>query len=103
MASRGAGAIALAALVSTLVLVFIANQLAFTDGSVVSARIALVALLVAAVVFFLGRPFKKLRSKGVADELERSVPAFDGRVETFLDQTRRNDSAGQQASPLLNL
>ena len=102
LASRGVGAMAAAALLLTAVLVFIANQYAFSDASIVSARTVLIAGLAATALILLVRPLSRLKKRGVADEVERSVPAFDGRVETFVDANRRVED-GAPRSPLLDL
>ena len=102
LASRGVGAMAASALLLTAVLVFIANQYAFSDASIISARTVLVAGLAAVALFLLVRPLLRLKKRGVAPEVERSVPAFDGRVETFIDANRRAQEGGPK-SPLLDL
>lgn len=102
LASRGVGALAAAALLLTAVLVFIANQYAFSDASIISARTALIAGLVAVALFLLVRPWLRLKQRGVAGEVEKSVPAFHGRVETYVDANRRAEQGGAR-SPLLDL
>ena len=102
LASRGAGAVALAALLLTVVLVYLANRYAFSDSSVIGARTVLFAGLIAAVVALLARPLSRLAKRGVAGEIEKSVPAFNGRVTTYLDETKRAQKTGAK-NPLLDL
>ena len=65
-ASRGFGATALTALLLTILCVFIANQFAFSDGSVVSTRTLLYASVIAAIVLLLIRPLRGLGRKRAA-------------------------------------
>jgi hypothetical protein len=102
IASQGLGAAAAAALILTVVLVYIANRFAFSDASVLSARTALFAGLAVVIVALLVLPLRKLGRKGVAPEIESKVPAFNGRVSTYLDQTRRQQN-GEPANPMLGL
>ncbi|MEX2300665.1 MAG: hypothetical protein WD733_06995, partial [Bryobacterales bacterium] len=98
-ASRGLGGAALIALIATIVCVFIANRFAFSDGSVISARTLLFAAVIAAIVLLLVLPLRALNRRRAASQLEKSVPAFDGRVSTFLDETSRRE----RPTPLLEL
>ncbi|MEZ5392990.1 MAG: DUF4175 family protein [Bryobacterales bacterium] len=102
LASRGAGAVALAALFLTVILVYFANRFAFSSSSVIGARTLLFGGLIAAVLALLARPLMNLGKKGVAGEIERSVPAFQGRVKTYLDETKRAEKTGAR-NPLLDL
>ena len=100
-ASRGLGATAIVALLVTVFCVYIANRFAFSDSSVVSARTLLFGSVVAIVVFALIRPLMRLGRGNAAGHLEKSVPAFDGRIETFVDQSE--PKPGKKPNPFLDL
>ena len=102
IASQGLGAAAAAALLLTVALVYVANRYAFSDASVLSARTILFGGLAAVIVLLLVLPLRKLGRTGVGGELESKVPAFNGRVTTYLDQTRRQEQ-GEPPNPMLGL
>ena len=101
LASRGLGATVVVALLLTLVCVYVANQFAFSNSSIVSSRAILFGSLIAVLVWVLIRPILRLNRSQTAAQIEKSVPAFDGRVETLVDQTSGNK--GAQPNPLLDL
>ena len=101
--SRGFGASILTALLLTLVCVFVANRYAFSDTSIFSARTILAGSLIAVLLRTLIWPLRRLGEKSAAGEAERSVPAFDGRIETFADQTSAAAQRGAPANPFLEL
>ncbi len=100
-ASRGLGATAVVALILTVFCVYIANRFAFSDSSVVSARTLLFGSVVAIVVFALIRPLMRLGRGNAAGYVEKSVPAFEGRIETFVDQSA--PKPGKKLNPFLDL
>ena len=100
-ASRGLGAAAIAALLLTLGGVYWANEFAFSRFSVISARTLLFASLVSIVVFLLIRPLLRLGRGKTAGHIEKQAPAFDGRIDTFVDQTEGKN--GGAKNPLLDL
>jgi hypothetical protein len=95
------GTTAVAALLLTAVCVYIANQFGFSDLSVLSSRTLLFGSLLGILFFFLLRPLTRLGRKNVASEIERSVPAFDGRVQTFVDRT--SEDPNEKPNPFLDL
>ena len=56
------------------------------EGWVIAARVALYALLAATVVAVVAR---RVRPRDAARRMERRVPAFDGRIGTWLDESGR--------------
>src|SRR4029078_7577765 len=75
--------LAAAALVITLVAVWLGIRRAFDPASVYGARAALVLLLGAIVVGLMVLPLRALkRSRGIGD-IERRAPDFNGRLETY--------------------
>ncbi len=103
LASRGLGALALTALLVTVCGVYVANKLAFSTASMVSARALLVAAAAAVIVILLVRPLRGLGARRAADEAERRSPAFGGRLDAWVDQTARMRGADAPANPLLDL
>ncbi len=101
LASRGLGATVATALLLTVACVYVANRFAFSNSSVAGSRMILVGALIAVLVWVLIRPLLRLDRSRTAAEIEKSVPAFDGRVETLVDQT--SDSKGEQPNPLIDL
>ena len=101
LASRGLGATVVVALLLTLACVYVANQFAFSNSSIVSSRAILFGSLIAVLVWVLIRPILRLNRSRTAAQIEKSVPAFDGRVETLVDQTSGNK--GAEPNPLLDL
>ena len=100
-ASHGLGAAAIAALALTVAGVYFANEFAFSNSSVISARTLLFASVAAVVVFLLIRPLLGLGRGKAAGHIEKQVPAFDGRIDTFVDQTE-GKAAGAE-NPFLDL
>jgi len=95
-ASRGIGLTIGVALLLTVLCVYIANEFAFSDGSVIGGRAVLFGAIFAVIVLALWRPLRELGVKKAVDHAEREVPAFDGRIETYIDQSRE---AGKGAAP----
>lgn len=56
------------------------------EGWVIAARVALYALLAATVLAVVAR---RVRARDAARRMERRVPAFDGRISTWLDESGR--------------
>ena len=56
------------------------------EGWVIAARVALYALLVATVVAVVA---KRVRVRDATRRMERRIPAFDGRIGTWLDESGR--------------
>ena len=101
LASRGLGATVATALLVTVACVYVANRFAFSNSSVVSSRAILFGALIAVLVWVLIRPLLRLDRGRTAAQIEKSVPAFDGRVETLVDQT--SESKAETPNPLIDL
>ena len=101
LASRGLGATVAMALLLTVACVYVANRFAFSNSSVAGSRMILVGALIAVLVWVLIRPLLRLDRSRTAAQIEKSVPAFDGRVETLVDQTSAGKS--EQPNPLIDL
>ncbi|HUG80670.1 MAG TPA: hypothetical protein VML01_03340, partial [Bryobacterales bacterium] len=97
-ASRGIGLTVGAALALTLLLVAIANRFAFSAESLIGGRTVLFGSLIAIIILALWRPLRGLGIHKAAKHAEREVPAFDGRMTTFIDQSK--DAA---SNPMLAL
>ena len=106
-AARGAGAVALAALLATALCVWAANRAAFSPASVAGSRMFLLAALAAVVVTLLILPLRRfMRGRAVllaADEAERRAPEFGGRLRTWADERAQAERRGRVPSPLLAL
>jgi hypothetical protein len=87
--SRGAAILGSAALAATLILVIVANARAFSDGSVVGARLILVCILAIAAGFGLAIPISRLSRRRAARRAETVFPEFQQRLVTF---TERDDA-----------
>jgi len=98
-ASRGLGATALTALLLTLVVVFWVNQFAFSDASVAGGRLVLFGAVLTVAALWLIRPLLGFDRKRAARHVESRVPAFDGRLETFIDRA----GGEKQPNPFLKL
>src|SRR5512133_1581844 len=110
--TRGAALTALAALALTVVAVLIANRFAFSNGSVVGARVFLFLGLAFALAAALIVPVIRLNRRHAAREVERKYPQFEERLLTFTERVgqRPNEpflellaadtlSVAQQAAP----
>src|SRR5689334_16577754 len=110
--TRGAAVTALAALTLTVVAVIVANNFAFSNGSVVGARVFLFLGIALAIAAALIVPVIRLNRRHAAREVERKYPQFQERLLTFTERVeqRPNDpflellaadtlSVAQQAEP----
>ena len=106
-ATRGAGALALTALAATALCVYLANRAAFSPASVAGSRTFLLASLAAVAVLLLVLPLRRfMRGRAfllAADEAERRVPEFGGRLRTWADERTLSAARGRVPSPLLAL
>ncbi len=106
-ATRGAGGVALTALLATAACVYLANKAAFSPASVAGSRLFLGAVLALAAAALLVLPLRRLlRSPALqraADEAERRSPEFDGRLRTWADERARSEAGGRAPSPLVAL
>ena len=81
--TRGAAIAAGAALVSTIVLVLIANSFAFSSGSLLASRTVLFLALALAIGAGLLIPLLRLNARRAAREAEEKFPEFEQRLLTF--------------------
>src|ERR1700691_3290703 len=106
---RGLAILTGSALVATLVLVTIANALAFSHGSVTIARFALILILAVAAAAGLALPLRRLTRRRAIGTAEAAFPQFQPRLTTFTErdghdpfiELRAGDSLGiaQSAEP----
>src|SRR5579862_748703 len=83
---RGLAILAGSALAATLVLVTIANALAFSHGSVTAARFGLVLILAIAAAAGLAMPLRRLTRRRAIDTAENAFPQFEQRLTTFTER-----------------
>ena len=83
--SQGAAAIFGAALVSTVLAVLMANYFAFSDPSVLWARMLLFIALALAVAFGLVVPLLHLNRRKAARAAEQKFPEFEERLLTLTE------------------
>ncbi len=84
--SRGAAILAATALGATVVLVLLANLRAFSEGSVIGARLTLVCILVFAASMGLAIPISRLSRRRAARKAEEMFPEFQQRLVTFAEK-----------------
>jgi hypothetical protein len=85
---RGVAILTGGALVATLVLVTIANALAFSQGIVTAARFVLVLILAVAAGAGLALPLRRLTRRRAVETAEAAFPQFQQRLTTFWPATR---------------
>src|ERR1700733_2801738 len=83
---RGFAILTGGALVATLVLVTIANALAFSHGSVTAARFALILILAIAAAAGLALPLRRLTRRRAIGTAEAAFPQFQQRLTTFTER-----------------
>jgi hypothetical protein len=83
---RGIAILTGGALVATLVLVTIANALAFSQGSVTAARFALILILAIAAAAGLALPLRRLTRRRAIGTAESAFPQFQQRLTTFTER-----------------
>ncbi|MBI3666322.1 MAG: hypothetical protein HY236_08880 [Acidobacteria bacterium] len=111
VASRGLAVAGAAALVLTLLCVLFTNRFAFASWSVIFGRLALFGALAAIVAAVLVRPLLAMRRPGGSSpwvrRLERRFPAFEQRIQTWVDQNKagqdKPDQKHDRANPILAL
>src|SRR5580692_4612389 len=87
---RGLAILTGGALVATLVLVTIANALAFSHGSVTAARFALILILAIAAAAGLAWPLRRLTRRRAIGAAETAFPQFEQRLTTFVERDGRD-------------
>jgi len=88
--TRGAAATALAALALTVLAVLVANRFAFSDGSVLGARLFLFLGLAMAIAAALVIPVIRLNRRHAARKTEGRYPQFEERLLTFAEKLEAN-------------
>jgi hypothetical protein len=88
---RGAALVAAVALVATLLLTLILNHYAFPEHALTPARLALLAILCAAVGFGLALPLLRLDRRRSIRQAEATFPELDQRLVTFSEREREGD------------
>ncbi|MGH9407456.1 MAG: hypothetical protein ACRD3D_16680 [Terriglobia bacterium] len=83
---RGGAVLAATALAATVILVLIANALAFSPTSLAVARIVLFAALAIALIFGVLLPLRALNRRRAARRAEAVFPQFQQRLITFVDR-----------------
>src|SRR5258708_37644213 len=83
---RGLAILTGSALVATLVLVTIANALAFSHGSVTAARFGLILILAIAAAAGLALPLRRLTRRRAIGTAEAAFPQFQERLITFAER-----------------
>src|SRR5271154_2786714 len=83
---RGLAIFTVCALVATLVLVSIANALAFSHGSVTAARFTLILILAVAAGAGLALPLRRLTRRRAVGTAEAAFPQFEQRLTTFAER-----------------
>src|SRR6202142_4222980 len=83
---RGCAILTGGALVATLVLVTIANALAFSNGSVTAARFGLILILCIAAAAGLALPLRRLTRRRAVGTAEAAFPQFQQRLITFTER-----------------
>src|ERR1700719_1843739 len=87
---RGLAILTGSALVATLVLVIIANALAFSHGSVTAARFGLILFLAIAAAAGLALPLRRLTRRRAIGTAEAAFPQFQQRLTTFAERDGRD-------------
>jgi hypothetical protein len=94
---RGAAVVACAALIATIVLTLILNAYAFPEGGLAPARLALLAVLVAAICFGLAWPLWRLTWRRSVGQAEEKFPEFQQRLVTFSEKEAAEASGVDEA------
>jgi hypothetical protein len=81
--ARGGALLAVTALVITLAAVWIGTRRAFDAEFMLTARLILLAAIVAIAAALLWRPLRKLQQSRAVPDIEQRAPDFDGRIETY--------------------
>jgi hypothetical protein len=97
---RGAAILASSALVTTLVLVLIANALRFSGASLAGARVVLYLVIAASIAFGCVLPLLRMNRRRSAWEAETLVPDFGQRLVTLAERERDGPAQGAFAELL---
>src|ERR1043165_2411992 len=88
--TRGAAVTAFAALALAVVAVIVANNFAFSNGSVVGARVFLFLGIALAIAAALIVPVIRLNRRHAARKAEMEFPQFEERLLTFTERAETN-------------
>ncbi len=88
--TRGAAITAAVALLVTVLAVLVANHFAFSDPSVLGARVLLFVALALALGAGLLVPILRLNRRRAAREVERRVPELEERLLTFAERSQQD-------------
>ena len=97
---RGFAILTVGALIATVVLVVIANALAFSAGSVTAARFALILILAIVAGAGLAVPLYRLTRRRAILTAENAFPQFQQRLTTFTERANVND---ERQDPFIEL
>jgi len=97
---RGAAILASSALLTTVVLVLIANALRFSGASLAGARIVLYLVIAACIAFGCVLPLLRMTRRRSAWEAETLVPDFGQRLVTLAERDREGQTQGAFAELL---
>ena len=100
---RGLAIFTGSALVATLVLVTIANALAFSHGSVTAARFGLILILAVAAAAGLALPLRRLTRRRAVGTAEAIFPQFEQRLTTFAERDGQDPFIELLAADTLNV
>ena len=98
---RGVAAIGATALVATIILTAILNAYAFPEGGLAPARVALLALVIAAVCFGLAWPLWRLTVGRSVGRAEKQFPEFEQRLVTFHERENAAEAGSADANAAL--
>src|SRR5436309_8450536 len=100
---RGLAILLGSALIATLILVSIANALAFSHGSVPVARFALILILAIAAIAGLFLPYRRMTRRRAIQTAEAAFPQFQQRLTTFTERDGQDPFIELLASDALDL
>src|SRR4051794_32744109 len=89
--SRGVMLLTAAALVATVVLVFLMNQLAFAGWTIIGGRLLLACSIGVAIGVGLVKPWRRLNRHKAAVAAENTFPDFEQRLVTIAERSGTND------------
>jgi len=88
---RGAALVAGVALVATVALTLVLNAYAFAEGGIAPARIALLAVVIAAVGFGVAWPLLRMSKARSIARAEQAFPELEQRLVTFSEREQAGD------------
>jgi hypothetical protein len=100
---RGAAVVASTALAATVILTLILNAYAFPQGGLTPARLALLAVVLAAVCLGLAWPLWRLSVRRSVGRAEAAYPEFQQRLVTFTEKENEAEDAPAGSEVFLEL